>query len=46
VVFREELPVTATNKLQKNLIFAAGQDARAQAIDLRPLKKRPEQASP
>ena len=45
VVFREELPVTATNKLQKNLIFAAGQDARAQAIDLRGLKKRPESVS-
>jgi hypothetical protein len=33
--------VTATNKLQKNLIFAAGQDPRGEAIDLRALKKRP-----
>jgi crotonobetaine/carnitine-CoA ligase len=41
LVFRDSLPVTATNKLQKNLIFAAGQDPRGQAIDLRGLKKRP-----
>jgi hypothetical protein len=32
--------------VQKNLLFGAGEDARAQAIDLRPLKKRPEAASP
>jgi crotonobetaine/carnitine-CoA ligase len=46
IVFRTELPVTATNKVQKNLIFAPSEDARAQALDLRPLKKRPEAASP
>jgi acyl-CoA synthetase (AMP-forming)/AMP-acid ligase II len=40
LVFRDSLPVTATNKLQKNLIFAAGQDPRGEAIDLRALKKR------
>jgi crotonobetaine/carnitine-CoA ligase len=39
-VFRDSLPVTATNKVSKNLIFAAGEDARAQALDLRALKKR------
>jgi crotonobetaine/carnitine-CoA ligase len=41
IVFREELPVTATNKLQKNRIFASGEDPRAQAFDLRALKRRP-----
>lgn len=46
IVFRTELPVTATNKVQKNLIFAPSEDARAQALDLRPLKKRPEAPSP
>ena len=40
VVFRDELPVTSTNKLQKHLLFAKGEDPRAQAIDTRPLKKR------
>jgi crotonobetaine/carnitine-CoA ligase len=40
LVFRDSLPVTATNKLQKNLIFEKGQDPRGQAIDLRGLKKR------
>ena len=40
VVFRSDLPVTATNKLQKNRIFANGEDPRAQAFDLRPLKRR------
>ena len=40
VVFRSELPVTATNKLQKNRIFANGEDPRAQAFDLRALKRR------
>jgi crotonobetaine/carnitine-CoA ligase len=41
VAFRAELPVTATNKLQKNRIFAPGEDARAGAFDLRALKTRP-----
>jgi acyl-CoA synthetase (AMP-forming)/AMP-acid ligase II len=41
VVFRDALPVTATNKLQKNRIFEPGADARAQAFDCRPIKKRP-----
>jgi crotonobetaine/carnitine-CoA ligase len=40
LVFRTALPVTATNKLQKNLIFASGQDPRGEAIDLRGLKRR------
>lgn len=40
VVFRESLPTTPTNKIQKNQIFASGQDPRAGAIDLRSLKKR------
>ena len=40
LVFRTALPVTATNKLQKNLIFASGQDPRVEAIDLRGLKRR------
>ena len=40
VVFRTELPVTATNKLQKNRIFAAGSDMLADAHDMRALKKR------
>jgi crotonobetaine/carnitine-CoA ligase len=42
VAFRAELPVTATNKLQKNRIFSPGEDARAGAFDLRALKTRPE----
>lgn len=41
VAFRAELPVTATNKLQKNRIFGPGADPRAGAFDLRALKKRP-----
>jgi hypothetical protein len=41
MAFRSELPMTATNKLQKNRIFAQGEDARAQAFDLRALKRRP-----
>lgn len=40
IVFRAELPVTATNKLQKAAIFAAGVDPRDGAIDLRERKKR------
>ncbi len=40
VVFRAELPVTATNKLQKNRIFEKGIDPRLGAFDLRALKKR------
>jgi acyl-CoA synthetase (AMP-forming)/AMP-acid ligase II len=41
VIFRSELPVTATNKIQKNRLFEAGLDARVGAIDCRALKKRP-----
>jgi crotonobetaine/carnitine-CoA ligase len=41
VAFRAELPVTATNKLQKNRIFGPGEDPRAGAFDLRALKTRP-----
>jgi crotonobetaine/carnitine-CoA ligase len=40
VVFRTELPVTATNKLQKNRIFAPGSNMLADAHDMRALKKR------
>lgn len=40
VVFRSDLPVTATNKLQKNRIFERGEDPLAQAFDLRALKRR------
>lgn len=40
-VFRDSLPVTATNKVAKNLIFASGEDPRAQGLDLRAFKKRP-----
>lgn len=40
VVFRSELPVTATNKLQKNRIFPAGSNMLADAFDMRGLKKR------
>ena len=41
VAFREALPVTPTNKIQKNRIFEPGQDPREGAIDCRALKKRP-----
>ena len=40
-VFRDSLPVTATNKVSKNLIFTSGQDPRALGLDLRAFKKRP-----
>jgi len=40
VVFRAELPVTATNKLQKNRIFAPDSNMLADAFDMRALKKR------
>lgn len=40
VVFRDQLPVTSTNKLQKHRLFEKGQDPRAGAIDCRDLKKR------
>lgn len=40
VLFRDALPVTATNKLVKNRIFEATQDPRAEAFDCRSLKKR------
>ena len=41
VAFREALPVTPTNKIQKNRIFEPGRDPRDGAIDCRTLKKRP-----
>ncbi len=41
VLFRETLPVTPTNKIQKGLLFEAGQSPVAGAFDCRPLKKRP-----
>ncbi|MBU6269907.1 MAG: AMP-binding protein [Betaproteobacteria bacterium] len=41
VVFRDELPVTSTNKLQKHRIFGRDEDPRASAIDCRGIKKRP-----
>ena len=44
VVFRQTLPVTATNKLQKNRIFDTGSDPRAEAFDCRAIKKRPASA--
>ena len=40
VVFRDDIPVTSTNKLQKHRIFDKGHDPRAGAIDSRELKKR------
>ncbi len=40
VVFRADLPVTATNKLQKNKIFDKEADRTLGAFDLRALKKR------
>ncbi len=40
VVFRDALPVTATNKLLKSRIFEPSQDPRADALDCRALKKR------
>jgi acyl-CoA synthetase (AMP-forming)/AMP-acid ligase II len=40
VAFRETVPVTPTNKIQKNRIFAEGEDPRAVAIDCRELKRR------
>lgn len=39
VVFRDSLPVTPTNKIQKGLIFA-NRDPLANAIDCRAMKKR------
>ena len=46
VLFRTELPVTPTNKIQKGRIFAAGADPFAGAFDTRALKKRPGPAGP
>ncbi|MCA3181357.1 MAG: AMP-binding protein [Burkholderiaceae bacterium] len=40
VAFRASVPVTPTNKIQKNRIFAEGEDPRAAAIDCRAMKKR------
>ena len=46
VVFRAALPVTATNKIQKNRLFEKEADPRQQAIDCRAIKKRPVENSP
>ena len=46
VAFFEELPATATNKVQKNRIFAPGVDPRLQAFDCRTLKIRPSAVHP
>jgi crotonobetaine/carnitine-CoA ligase len=40
VVFRQELPTTPTNKIQKNLIFEAHQNPLDGAWDCRGMKKR------
>jgi len=40
VVFRDDIPVTSTNKLQKHRIFGQGHDPRVGALDCRDLKKR------
>jgi len=40
IAFRDELPVTSTNKIQKNRIFDGQGDPRERAIDCRDLKKR------
>ena len=40
VAFRESLPVTPTNKIQKNRIFADGEDPCAAAVDCRAMKRR------
>jgi acyl-CoA synthetase (AMP-forming)/AMP-acid ligase II len=40
VLFRDELPTTPTNKIQKNLIFSASADPTQGACDCRPMKKR------
>ena len=42
IIFRDEIPTTGTQKIQKHRIFAQGEDPRAdpEAIDLRHLKKR------
>ena len=42
IIFRNEIPTTGTQKIQKHRIFEAGTDPRADphAIDLRGLKKR------
>ena len=42
IVFKDDLPTTGTQKIQKHRIFEAGTDPRASAgaIDLRTLKKR------
>ena len=42
ILFRDELPTTGTQKLQKHRIFPKGSDPREEPgiVDLRPLKKR------
>jgi len=46
VLFREALPVTATNKVQKARLFEPGTDPLAGAFDVRGLKRRPGMRSP
>jgi crotonobetaine/carnitine-CoA ligase len=48
VLFVERLPTTGTQKIQKTLIFAKGEDPRRQpsALDLRDRKKRRPGKSP
>jgi len=41
VLFRDALPVTPTNKIQKSQLFAQGQSPFANAFDCRALKTRP-----
>ena len=40
ILFRQELPTTATNKIQKNLIFNAVTDPTQGAWDCRSMKRR------
>ncbi|MFT4792045.1 MAG: crotonobetaine/carnitine-CoA ligase [Paracoccaceae bacterium] len=40
MLFRDELPVTGTQKIQKHALFAEGQDPTAGAFDFRALKKK------
>ncbi|MFT6773422.1 MAG: acyl-CoA synthetase (AMP-forming)/AMP-acid ligase II [Paracoccaceae bacterium] len=40
LLFRDDLPVTGTQKVQKHAMFPDGQDPTQGAFDFRPLKKR------
>lgn len=46
VLFRDEMPVTPTNKIQKGKLFEPGADPLAGAFDTRGLKKRPGTGGP